>query len=290
MIYFSSTQSSLVAGIVASVVSISVAPSLAQTTIEQQLLGTWQADIIENGEKQKVSFIFASGNKLSLIGPKGELFALKYQINPQTQPLQIDIIRVSEPKEKVLTILEITKDGSLKMQVEGVQPNQPRPTAFDANPTIFTKISNSTVLPSNAVKSDEPIDKPTVATNRLDVIDNISKINKSQTAFYAEKKRFATSFDELALGNISGKTIAQTTDYSYHLLIRNNRAYVTAKAKTNNLKSYVGAVFIYFNPKNSAAHPSIICETEKPTKTLSRFPRFVGGSNPVKCPVGTKAE
>jgi hypothetical protein len=287
MIYSVSVKAPLVTTLVISLVSISITSGFAQT-IEQQILGTWQTEL----EGKKALFIFASENKLFIVGPSlpessANALEFKYQINSKTQPTQLDFFYDSNAQEKALTILEITQDNSLKIQLEGLNPNQPRPTTFAPNATIFTRISNSTTLPANAViyKPLEQIAK----AYQVEAQTNVASINRSQMAYRFEKNRFATTFDQLAIGNLTGKSRAQTSNYSYKLFGRKDRAYVTAAAKTKGLKSYVGATFLYRNSQKQSVMSRIICETEKPTQTPPKFPKFVGGQDPIRCAAGSKS-
>jgi hypothetical protein len=295
VIYPVSVKVPLVAGLVVSLVSASITPSISQT-VEQQIIGTWETKL----EGKKILFIFASPNKLFMVGSTeseepevtpSKLTALEFQykINSKTKPAQFDFFYFeSSPNrpDKAFTILEISQDKSLKIQLEDLQPNQPRPTSFAPNATVFTKVSNSTKLPANTVvfKPQEQIAR----AKESEAKTNISSVNRTQTAYRAEKAGFATTFDTLALGTLSGKRTFQTTDYTYKLLGRKDRTYVTAAAKTNGLKSYVGATFIYMNSSKQSVITSIVCETQKPTKLAPKFPRLVAGSNSIKCPKGSQ--
>ncbi|PSB05229.1 type IV pilin-like G/H family protein [Merismopedia glauca] len=297
MIYPVYVKVPLVTGVVVSLISISITSGISQT-VEKQILGTWQTEV----KGQKILFVFTSENKLFVVSPtkfedpeqkSPPLTAIefKYQINSQTQPIQLDFFDGSNPKDKALTILEIAQDNSLKIQLEGVQPNQPRPTDFVPNATIFARVSNSTILPANVVRVDklqEYIARENQNSAKINVLYEIRAVNRNQTAYRAEKSRFANTFDALALEILRGKSRYQTTDYSYQLFGRKNRAYITAAAKTKGLQSYVGATFFYLNSAKQSVISSIICETEKPTKTPPKFPKFVGGNNPIKCPIGSK--
>jgi hypothetical protein len=97
--------------------------------IAKQLLGQWQAK--DPKSNAAFTFIFAPNNTLFVVLPAadGSSIALKaaYQINPTTQPMQLDI-QVS-PEEKAATIFEFTTEGKFSgrmVTVGGIcETNQP---------------------------------------------------------------------------------------------------------------------------------------------------------------------
>jgi type IV pilus assembly protein PilA len=111
----------------------------------------------------------------------------------------------------------------------------------------------------------------------------ISSINKGQQVKYADDGAFSNSINALGLGL---KT--QTTNYNYSTISTKNAAFSYGVARNNNLRSYVGAVFLV--PVSQAANKekttvSILCATNSPGKTQPPDPILQKG-NPV-CAAGS---
>ena len=87
----------------------------------------------------------------------------------------------------------------------------------------------------------------------------LGSMNRAQQAKYAENGAFSNSITALGIGI---KT--QTTNYNYSAIATKNAAFSYGVARSNNLRSYVGAVFLI--PDSQAANDakttvSILCET-----------------------------
>jgi hypothetical protein len=111
----------------------------------------------------------------------------------------------------------------------------------------------------------------------------VSSMNKGQQAKYAEDGAFSNSFNALGLGL---KT--QTTNYNYSTIGTKNAAFSYSVARSNNLTSYVGAVFLV--PVAQAAKKekttvSILCAANSPGNTQPPDPILQKG-NPV-CAAGS---
>jgi len=112
----------------------------------------------------------------------------------------------------------------------------------------------------------------------------ISSMNKGQQAKYAEEGAFSNSINALDLGI---KT--QTTYYNYSIIATKNAAFSYGVARSNNLRSYVGAVFLV--PVSQAANKekttvSILCAANSPGNTQPPAPILQNG-NPV-CAAGSR--
>jgi Tfp pilus assembly protein PilE len=111
----------------------------------------------------------------------------------------------------------------------------------------------------------------------------VSSMNKGQQAKYAEDGAFSNSMNALGLGL---KT--QTTNYNYSILATKNAAFNYGVARSNNLTTYVGAVFLV--PVSQAAKKekttqSILCAANSPGNTQPPPPILLKG-NPV-CAAGS---
>jgi type II secretory pathway pseudopilin PulG len=93
----------------------------------------------------------------------------------------------------------------------------------------------------------------------------VGSMNRAQQAKYAENGAFSNSIDALGLGI---KT--ETTNYNYSSGATKNAAFSYGVARSNNLRSSVGAVFLV--PVSPAANHgmttvSILCQANSPGKT-----------------------
>ena len=96
---------------------------------------------------------------------------------------------------------------------------------------------------------------------------NISLINKSQNSFRAEKSTFASSFDVLAVGSVTGGATASTNNYSYGILGGGtDTATITAGARATAIKTYAGLVTVG-TVNSQSVIASIICEGTVPSTT-----------------------
>ncbi len=116
----------------------------------------------------------------------------------------------------------------------------------------------------------------------------VSSMNRAQKAlFIEEKSAFATSVDALGLGI---KT--ETTNFKYSIRATKKAAFNYGVAKDNNLKSYVGGVFLVpaknFDPnaaKEERTTASILCEADSPGTIKLGEPTYENGK--IACGKGT---
>ena len=112
----------------------------------------------------------------------------------------------------------------------------------------------------------------------------VSSINKGQQVKYAEDGAFSNSINALGLGL---KT--QTTNYNYSTISTKNAAFSYGVARSNNLRSYVGAVFLVrvsqaANKEKTTV--SILCAANSPGNTQPPAP-ILQNDVPV-CATGTE--
>ena len=115
----------------------------------------------------------------------------------------------------------------------------------------------------------------------------VGSMNRAQEALFIEKSAFATSFDALGLGI---KT--ETTNFKYSIRATKKAAFNYAVAKENDLKSYVGGVFLVpaknFEPnaaKEKITTTSILCEADFPGTIKPGEPTYENGK--IACGKGT---
>src|SRR4028118_2246041 len=111
---------------------------------------------------------------------------------------------------------------------------------------------------------------PTPKSKQSEAKQYINSMNKGQQATYAEGGAFSNSINALGLGI---KT--QTTNYNYSTISTKNAAFSYGVARSNNLRSYVGAVFLV--PVSQAANKekttvSILCAANSPGNTQPPAP------------------
>lgn len=117
------------------------------------------------------------------------------------------------------------------------------------------------------------------ATQALPRIE-IGAINRAQHAFFLENNALASTIDELGL-NLK----LESENYAYSLTNEQSKSLVTATAKTDDLKSYTGAVFLVQEADGSMTTVALTCQTDAPSKTPPASPEL-NGSQPV-CPAGS---
>jgi type IV pilus assembly protein PilA len=116
---------------------------------------------------------------------------------------------------------------------------------------------------------------------------NVSLINRYQTAYRAENTTFANTFDILATGVLSGGSQSITNDYNYNLDGNIDSTSITAAANNTALKSYSGGTFRYANSQGQSIVSSLICEANNPGTGVVNSP--IVGSITISCPSGYKS-
>lgn len=105
----------------------------------------------------------------------------------------------------------------------------------------------------------------------------LSAINSMQQAFQIDNDRFALTLEELEVGFIS-----ETENYQYEITgVDQTKALVTAAARSDELKSYIGAVFVLEDGTAVGA----TCETDQPLETPPDTPELIGST--VSCPANS---
>jgi type IV pilus assembly protein PilA len=118
-----------------------------------------------------------------------------------------------------------------------------------------------------------------VKAKQTEAKQNIALINKSQNAYRAEKKTFADSFDDLAIGSISGGASGITINYTYAITGTTDSATVTATTRDTALKGYAGANTRYTNGANQSVIGTVICQAATPGSAVPTAPT-IGAATP----------
>jgi hypothetical protein len=153
---------------------------------------------------------------------------------------------------------------------------------------IIRKVSNNTTGSFANIITFADLNRETMAKiKQSEARTYVDIMNKKQQAFYTEKARFASSFNELETG-----TNAESNNYSYRVSFINNPnpprlvTYQIGQAKRTGLKSYIGAVRSAKQTDGTTA-VSILCETDTATTSQPPLPILVG-DNKLECAAGTK--
>jgi type IV pilus assembly protein PilA len=96
---------------------------------------------------------------------------------------------------------------------------------------------------------------------------NIGAANRLQTIARSNGSTFATGFDELGIGTISGNATATTKYYSYAIAGTLANASVIATSLDPALKGYIGGNAQAINASNNSVITSVVCEANVPGTT-----------------------
>jgi type IV pilus assembly protein PilA len=99
-----------------------------------------------------------------------------------------------------------------------------------------------------------------VKAKQTEAKQNIALVNKTQNSFRAENSSFATSFDVLAIGSVTGSATGQTSNYNYTIAGGTETATIIASAKDTALKSFSGGNIRYSNSASQSVIGTVICE------------------------------
>ncbi len=254
--------------------------------VAKKLLGVWETKDEQSG-MSLFKFIFTPEGKFYIItmdntGTFGIEFT--YHINPNTQPMELDITELSEGKtgDMVKTIFEFTPEGKLRIETDKSNPGKPRPTSFSPKDLVFNKISDEAMLPKN-IKLINNLLSSSSKSGNSEAKTYINTLNLGQQAYYTEKSKFSSTISELGVG-----IKENTNDYSYRIIrVRPYSVITIAQAKKSGLKSYSSAVFVINDGQGELITIKGICETKNPSKTAPPKPRFLKRTRKIQCEGGS---
>jgi type IV pilus assembly protein PilA len=122
-----------------------------------------------------------------------------------------------------------------------------------------------------------------VKAKQSEAKQNIGTINKTQNSFRAENNTFATSFDALAIGSVTGGTTGSTTNYNYTLSGATDSSTVIASPADTALKGYSGGAVRFSNGANQSVIGTVLCEMKIPG-AVATLPTTVPGTTPACTP------
>ena len=106
---------------------------------------------------------------------------------------------------------------------------------------------------------------------------NVALVNKTQNSYRAENTSFATSFNILAIGSVSGAATGATTNYNYTISGTVETATVIASPIDGALKGYSGGAARFKNASEQSVIGTVLCEMLKPG-VVATIPTVVGGN------------
>jgi type IV pilus assembly protein PilA len=116
---------------------------------------------------------------------------------------------------------------------------------------------------------------------------NIALVNKSQNSYRAENKNFASSFNVLAIGSISGESTGSTVHYSYTIAGGVETATVFSAPIDAALKAHSGGVTRFSNTQSQGVIGTVICEV-KATGLAAAVPIMTSTTSAPTCDSSTK--
>jgi type IV pilus assembly protein PilA len=118
---------------------------------------------------------------------------------------------------------------------------------------------------------------------------NIALVNKTQNSFRAENTSFATTFNILAIGSVTGNATGSTTNYSYTIAGTTETASVFSNPIDLSLKGYTGGVTRFNNGASQSVIGSVLCEKLTTGLTVAvESPDFTSVTKAPVCNTNTK--
>jgi type IV pilus assembly protein PilA len=110
---------------------------------------------------------------------------------------------------------------------------------------------------------------------QAEVKQNISAINRVQSAFREGNNAFASTFDALGIGSLASNVgNVSTTNYSYSLVASTDSASIIGQSRDSSLKSYTGGNLRYSNTASNSVVAAAMCEALQPSSSAVSAPIF----------------
>ncbi|MBO9998599.1 MAG: type IV pilin-like G/H family protein [Cyanobacteria bacterium SID2] len=228
---------------------------LVQAPFETRLLGQWSSPDALGGEP--LTFVFTPENTLYFIVtlPRGRMAAEEFGYRVTAgSPLALDVILPDG--SVVATIAELTPDGKLRVQLEGTNPGEPRPTAFSDTAVLFDRVSEDTTLPAALVEA-----------NAIDILLDLSR---AQRTYYLEFRTFASSAEPL-----NSDVPLETDDYSFEIdfpIDPTDSVRIIATPKRDDLHSFSSGVFMVPNERGFEISMVAVCRSDTPSIVAPEMP------------------
>jgi type IV pilus assembly protein PilA len=106
---------------------------------------------------------------------------------------------------------------------------------------------------------------------------NIALVNKTQNSYRAENSEFASSFDGLAIGSITGGTTGATSNFTYTIAGGTDTATVLSQPNDAALRGSSGGAQRYSNAASQSVIGTVMCEM-KALNAVGVAPTFPGST------------
>ncbi len=122
-----------------------------------------------------------------------------------------------------------------------------------------------------------------VKAKQTEAKQNVVLINKTQNSYRAENSAFASSFDVLAIGSITGSaTTGSTTNYSYTIAGSVSTATIIASPADAALKAFSGGATRFSNAASQTVIGTVLCEMLV-TGTTATIPTMTSTTSAPTC-------
>jgi type IV pilus assembly protein PilA len=124
----------------------------------------------------------------------------------------------------------------------------------------------------------------TAKAKQSEAKQNVALVNKAETNYRSEKNQFATAFDLLSLGVLTGDATYSNTNYLYTLTAATDTMGLVAKSQDSALKSYSGAALRFSNGSSESVIVSNVCEANAPGTGTVTLATTDAADTTVSCP------
>jgi type IV pilus assembly protein PilA len=121
-----------------------------------------------------------------------------------------------------------------------------------------------------------------VKAKQIEAKQNVALINKTQNYYRTENSAFATSFDALAIGSVSGGTTGSTSNYSYTIAGSTETATITASPSDGALRGYSGGETRFNNAASQSVIGTVLCEM-RATSIAATIPDMTSTTSAPTC-------
>jgi hypothetical protein len=250
---------------------------LENDSILHPLIGTWRG--ADPTTQAPITLVFNPLGQVYLLAEDDAenptAIKMWYEINTLANPSQLDLQLNAE--QTAPTVFEITPQGQLRLGLEGISPETPRPETLE-NATVFTKVSENTAI---ADRYQVVALSPPTATASVPV-QYISVLAQSQLSYFAQMGEFT---DDLADLGITGLMETQQYNYAFQTFNDNpEQLGILAEPKEPDLPSYIGAIFVQGEGEKQNLVAGV-CQTDNPATLAPAMPTL--SNNSLQCPAGS---
>ncbi len=271
-------------------------PSPEQASIiHRRLTGTWirfpmkdeltkntQERVVFRPEKEIESVTYRKGKRLSRTKSTYRIVAIHR--TSSSQLITVELADPSLPGKKddlTLVLVEFKNDRQFKIGLANKNSANP---SFGTDAILVDKISDSTDVP------DRIPFEASLKSAENQALSNVSTVLRAQLVYKVEKGQYATTIDQLEIGNDLFDRSDRNQLYSYRTAkIGTDRATVVAIPSNNQLRGYAGLTYAYRNARGSTISQTTICESDRPGRKKLGNPIVVVKSSQraIQCPRGS---